>query len=329
MRPGTLAARAVYRCMNATRVFVVFFFALAIVPVAATASPGASSIESSDGSVVYMVSPDGGGATVTKIRGSDRTAQVSRRLAGSFALPSVAGSRGGLAPDGNKLVLEGHPAPHASQFAVLNARTLRVERVLSLKGSYSFDAMSPSGKTLFVLRYLSRDHTHYAVQSLDLTDASPVARTLVEKGEPGEAMSGTALTRTTSPDGAWVYTLYEGAGEAPFVHALSTVDKYTVCIDLDALEGRRDLSSLDLRLTPATDTLAVTASGAAVAEINTASFEVTTPPAPPPAAANVAARHPREDSTDLPWLPIALLALVAATAKLLLRRQRASTNLSH
>jgi hypothetical protein len=38
--------------MNATRVFVVFFVALAIVPVAATASPGASSIESSDGSVV-------------------------------------------------------------------------------------------------------------------------------------------------------------------------------------------------------------------------------------------------------------------------------------
>jgi hypothetical protein len=283
-------------------------------PNAAAGSPGAGSLTTANGSATFMVAPDGGATTVTRIRGSDRTAQVTRRMRGSFTVPVVAGVKDGLARDGHTLVLEGHPAAHESEFALLDTRTLRVRRTLSLAGTYSFDAISPDASKLFVLRFLSRDRTHYAVQALDTSSSRPVARTVVEKGEPGEAMTGRALTRTTSRDGSWVYTLYDGAGATPFVHALSTVHTYTVCIDLDSLEGRKDLSTLALALNPRTDTLAVKRAGAVLATISTDGFEVKAMRAAPASDGSAPDDTPR----DFPWLIVGLVAAaLAATTSLL------------
>ena len=293
------------------------------IPGTASASPGAGSIASSDGSSIFMVAPEAGGTIVTRIDGKDRTAQVKRRLPGLFEIPSVAGVKGGLSRDGSTLVLGGHPAAELSQFAVLDAETLRVERVLSLRGTYSFDALSPDASTLYVIRFLDEDGTHYKVQALDMTVDNPSAKTVVEKGEPGEPMSGQALTRTSSPDGNWVYTLYDGAGHEPFIHALSTVDTYTVCIDLEALEGRPDLNTLQLGLDD--NTLAVkTSSGTPLVNVHTGTFEVTeapaTPATPPPATPKGRAESP----ADIPWLPIgALLATLAAAATVLLIQRKA------
>ena len=47
-------------------------------------------------------------------------------------------------------------------------------------------------------------------------------------------MRGQPLTRATSPDGRWAYTLYDGAGKEPFIHALDTSTRSARCIDLDA-----------------------------------------------------------------------------------------------
>jgi hypothetical protein len=279
---------------------------------------------SRDGASVYMISPQDDGTVVTRIRGSDRTAQVKRRLPGSFEWPVVAGVKGGLSHDGSTLVLSGHPAAGVSRFAVLDAKTLQLERMLSLRGTYSFDAMSPDASRLYVIRFLSEDGSHYAVQGLDMTDDHPVAKTLVEKGEPGEAMSGRALTRTSSPDGNWVYTLYDGTSGEPFVHALSTVDNFTVCIDLEALEGREDLASLRLELGRNDHTLAVNDSSGPVALVDTESFVVSTPPAAAtatPAAATTAAPKGRsEDPTEIPWLPIGAVLLVLAAGTVFLSR---------
>jgi hypothetical protein len=48
-----------------------------------------------------------------------------------------------------------------------------------------------------------------------------------------------------SADGRWAYTLYDGGGATPFVHALDTVARSAHCIDLDSLAGT-DLSRLRL-----------------------------------------------------------------------------------
>jgi hypothetical protein len=301
-------------------------------PAGVLASPGAGSIASSDGSSIYMASPAspaGDSTIVAKIRGSDRKSVATVRLPGAFRVPVVAGVAGGLAHDGKTLVLDGRPAAGSTRFAILDARTLGVRRMLSLSGRYSFDAMSPDASKLYVIRYLSRDGTHYAVQGLDLTGRRPVAQTLVEKGEPGETLAGQAVTRTSSPDGAWIYTLYDGTEGHPFVHALSTVDEFTVCIDLDALEGRTDIAALGLKLSPESHALAVTAKQGPLALIDTETFEVTERPA---MLRQPAAGGPREATApadrggrDLPWLVIASCAALAAGTATLARRRLTRT----
>jgi hypothetical protein len=44
-------------------------------------------------------------------------------------------------------------------------------------------------------------------------------------------MRGLPVTRTTGPRGRWEYTLYAG-GEHPFIHALDTARRESICIDL-------------------------------------------------------------------------------------------------
>jgi hypothetical protein len=49
-----------------------------------------------------------------------------------------------------------------------------------------------------------------------------------------------------SADGRWAYTLYDGAGATPFVHALDTVARSAHCIDLDGIASGTDLWQLRL-----------------------------------------------------------------------------------
>jgi DNA-binding beta-propeller fold protein YncE len=278
----------------------------------ASASPGAASVTVAGDPYVYMVSPDGGGTSVTQLRALDRRAMATRSIGRRFELPAGVGKapREGLSRDGRTLVLAARPRSGTTRFALIDTRGLRLRRVVALRGVFSYDAMSPDGSTLYVIRYLSSDRRHYAVQAMDTSDARPALRTVVEKGEPGEQMSGLPISRATSPNGNWVYTLYDGAGKTPFVHALSTADRFTMCIDLDALAGRSDLASLSLKLSPNEPTLNVTGTnGKPVALINPESFQVTEPPA---TATTAPRKEPtaEENRAQAPW--IIVLALAAA-----------------
>ena len=53
-----------------------------------------------------------------------------------------------------------------------------------------------------------------------------------------------------SPDGRWAYTLYDGNGKTPFIHALDTSRSTARCIDLDALAGNKYLSGMRLAMRP-------------------------------------------------------------------------------
>ena len=63
-------------------------------------------------------------------------------------------------------------------------------------------------------------------------------------------MRGMPVTRSSSPDGRFAYTLYNGAGEHPFIHALDTVEKSARCIDLHGLMGFQRLGELKLDVSP-------------------------------------------------------------------------------
>jgi hypothetical protein len=54
------------------------------------------------------------------------------------------------------------------------------------------------------------------------------------------------LSRAMSSNGRWAYTLYDGAGATPFVHALDTVARSARCIDLEGVPSGTDLWQLRL-----------------------------------------------------------------------------------
>jgi len=77
-------------------------------------------------------------------------------------------------------------------------------------------------------------------------------------------------------DGRWAYTLYDGGGATPFVHALDTSDASARCIDLDRLD-RATLGRLRLRLTDGGRTVDVVDGSRRVAALDTGTLTVRGP----------------------------------------------------
>ena len=129
-------------------------------------------------------------------------------------------------------------------------------------------------------------------------------------------MGGFPVTRAYSADGRWAYTLYDGAGKAPFVHALDTTGRTAACIDLDALSPRRDVYALRLAIGDAGRALSVMDHGTPVAAIDTRTFQVT------PAGAGD--EHGEGTPQGVLWIALVVVALacVALPVRTLRRRRR-------
>jgi hypothetical protein len=187
-----------------------------------------------------------------------------------------------------------------------------------LHGDFSFDAISPRGSLVYLIEYISpTDPARYRVRAYDLAADRLLAQPVVDPLEPGEKMGGSPLTRATSPDGRWAYTLYDGSGKTPFVHALDTTTRSARCIDLDALTGM-NLSRMRLRVDAAAHTLTVNSGRQSLVVIDTRSFRTSSPSEPaayrwePVAGAGVAA-----------------LAAVTTLVLVLVRRRRQQPALAH
>ncbi len=221
-----------------------------------------------------------------------------RRIDGTFSLPAVAydGSPGGLSADGRTLVLISprtrYPRRHTT-FAVVDARTLRVRGQIGLKGDFSFDAISPNGRLMYLVKY-ARDFGEYEVRAYDLRTRHLFAEPIVDPSEPDEEMYGVPVTRATSADGRWAYTLYDSR-EHPFVHALDTQGRTAVCIDLDDV-GKAWGATLEFR----GPRLEVVGDAAKVlATIDTRTHRLVEPRA-------TQAANSSDDDAGASWLPLAL-----------------------
>jgi hypothetical protein len=231
-----------------------------------------------------------------------------RRLRGSFSIPAVAydGSPSGLSADGRKLILisprKRFPRIRTT-FAVVDTRTLKARRHIALRGDFSFDAISPDGRTMYLIEYSSRDVLNYAVRAYDLRAGRLLRTPVVDPEEPDEAMQGIPVTRIADVDGRWAYTLYDN-GRHSFVHALDTSRRTAVCIDLDV---RRAWGA---RLELHGDRLDVIGKATRpLASIDTRTHTVT-------AGATPSSARRRGEDASTSWLPLAaptaLLLLVAA-----------------
>jgi hypothetical protein len=233
-----------------------------------------------------------------------------RRLSGAFSVPAVAydGSPAGLSADGRTLVLISPRTRfprRATTFAVVDARHLAVRRHIRLRGDFSFDAISPDGRTMYLIQYSSRDFTKYAVRAYGMGASRLLSRPVVDPDEAGEPMTGVPVSRTAGADGRWAYTLYQSA-EHPFVHALDTERRTAVCIDLDQLRAIWN-ATLQLR---GNRLEVVRRSGRVLAAIDTRTQEL------------VASDSREEGGAGTSWLPIALSGAAVAVLVALGRRRR-------
>jgi hypothetical protein len=304
------------------------FAAVAATPPAAAADGlpangvDAAPVSAPGGSVEYLTRRARGATLVVARERGGRGERVLRRLRlpGTFAVPAVAydGSPGGLSADGRTLILIRPRArfPRTSTtLAVLDAKRLRPLRVLTLRGDFSFDAVSPDGRLMYLIRYLSpRDPNRYEVRAYDLPARRLLPEPVVDPREADEPMNGVPVTRATSADGRWAYTLYDSA-EHPFVHALDTEGRRAVCIDLHSLAARkRGAWGLRLDVGPGGSPLTVETRSRVLASVDARTFEVTEAGRVRRASAPARASTARSDSAPPRALTVgaALLLLLAA-----------------
>jgi hypothetical protein len=254
-------------------------------------------------------------------------------LPGRYSIPAAAfdDTAGGLSTDGSTLVLSRFSwiyPPRTTGLAVIHTerRPLRprggdrpfpVIDDLHLPGSFSFDAISPDGSTIYLIEHLSPVFGGaYRVRALETKSGELLPQPIVDPAAPEERMEGVAISRATSPDGRWAYTLYSGyesrrshadRAHEPFVHALDTVAGRAVCIDLPQLESQEDPFLLTLRTDRRGRRLVVLNRRPAMGgshsllDIDTRSFEVRKPNPVATASSGVG-----------PWPAIAALSAIAA-----------------
>lgn len=215
--------------MTFMKLAVVALAALALAAPAAAVGPWPGTVSRVAG---YRVASDG---TTTRLHAGKRVA----RLPGAWRIPAITSTQvpGGLSPDGRLLVLvQGNDAAtqlrHRSSFLVVSTRTLVPRPVIVLPGEFGYDAVSADGRTLYVIEH--RDTTNlnaYVVRAYDLVRRRLYPEPVVAKGE-GTTMRGYPVARVTTASGSWVYTLYWREDGTTFVHALDTVQRRAVCLDL-------------------------------------------------------------------------------------------------
>ena len=244
--------------------------------------PGlATGVRSPDGQLRYTAARSEAATVVRAVRLGSGAAVVAKvTLDGAWGIPAITstGVAGGLSPDGRTLVLS-EPATYSglrstSKFLVLSTRTLAVEKTIALPGEFGFDALSPDRRTMFVIQHRKRaDLVAYVVRAYDLASDRLLPGTVVAKGETG-SMRGYPVSRATGNRGSWVYTLYNRGNGAPFIHALNTVRRSAVCIDLPDV-AERDVWTMRLALTPDGRRLLVrSGEGQALARVDTKTLRV-------------------------------------------------------
>jgi hypothetical protein len=135
----------------------------------------ARAVSAPEGKLAY-VTRRAGRDTALGVVDADSERKVRRViLPGRLTVPAVAydASPSGITADGRKLVLitprRAFPRVQTS-FAIVDTTRLRIRRTIVLKGDFSFDAISPDGRTMY-LSTTSRRATSSATRCVPTTCA--------------------------------------------------------------------------------------------------------------------------------------------------------------
>jgi hypothetical protein len=190
------------------------------------------------GDVSFVTSLAGGNTTLSvKSAEGDTLRKAAFRGAWGLPLVTLKGDVGGISRNGRVLVLSearnvGNPLRSKTQFLVLDTGKLRVTRTITFRGDFAYDALSPSGRMLYLIEHhVASDVSRYRVRAYNLAMGRLYAGAIVDKREADEPMTGFPTARVATPDGRRVFTLYTSAAH-PFIHLLDTVARAAFCIDL-------------------------------------------------------------------------------------------------
>ena len=214
------------------RTSLLILLALAFIPAASAAGPWLGTATNGVGFTAVVH----GGTTVV----ADGSHSLS--VPGSWGIPRVTLNNGvgGLSADGRTLVLAQGNILHPngalvkkSSFTVLTTKPLHVRQTITVKGDFGFDALSPHGRTLYLIERASSENlSRYRVRAYDLVERRLLSRVVADKRQRDWLMEGYPVARAASPGGRWVYTLYSNPNNYPFVHALDTVSRTAVCVGI-------------------------------------------------------------------------------------------------
>ena len=299
-----------------TFALLICFVAFAVAPAASAAGgppqyalQGGAGVPSPDGKMHYVAIPGSGNATtLIESIGSDGSVWNWPSFKGSWGIPMITyRDPAGLSRDGRTLVVQSLVSGSPSSFLVLNARTMHLREQFTLKGNYSFDALSPDASKLYLIQRVdANNYSRYIVRAYDLHTHTLLPGRIADRAQKSWVMQGDAATRTTSPGGRWVYTLYMNNGGTPFIHALDTVKGVAHCIGIPwASTDQGGLGNVVLTLHARR--LAVHwRSGRHWLNVDTASWRITS-----------------DSGSGVPWRWIGLgLGVLAAAGALLLRARR-------
>jgi hypothetical protein len=221
---------------------------------------------------LQLVVTDGGTTTL-------RSGATTQTLPGRFehARAAAGFSNDGRSRSGDRLVLQdvaNAQSDTTSRFAVIDATLSAPPKIIELQGDFDYDAVSPTLDTLYLISHFSIERPdQYAVRSYNLTTGQLDDQIVADKSAVLEGpMAGQPVSRATSESGEWVYTAYRG--EHAFVHALNTVTKSAVCIDLPHRVAK--VGDWQLQLDEASGTLLATSpTTGATAHLSTTNFTAT------------------------------------------------------
>lgn len=206
------------------------------------------------GDVRYVAIPTGEQTVLEAIRRDSGRVVRWMFVKGNFGIPQVAfdGTTDGLSRDGRMLVLgdvaSSPTGTKNSSFAVVDVRRFRLQRMIRLRGDFTLDALSPNARMLYLVEHLAaQDPNRYRVRAYDLGARRLIPTVVIDKRSRVSVMQGAPISRASTNDRRWAYTLYAG-GPHPFVHALDTREGVAVCIDLPHGWSEVDTAGLRLRL---------------------------------------------------------------------------------
>ncbi|HEX5582241.1 hypothetical protein [Gaiella sp.] len=262
---------------------------IALAGVAAAAGPAPPLLQGEPGIAVaggmHVVALAGTSTATTRlwlVRDRDGKTVRARVIRGKLGVPAVTftGLAEGTSAQGRRLLLASSiydDADHTT-FVVVDTRTLLPLRTIRLRGAFAFDALSPSGRRLYLLEYPQglNGGIHYVVRSLNMRTGRLEQGAIVDRTEPDERMNGIAVARAWGPSRTWAYTLYTGGESHAFVHALNTRTRTARCIDLP-WAGNAQAILDNAQMAVKADSLTVREPGGGVlARIDTRTFAVET-----------------------------------------------------